>query len=72
MSSHHLDEVARVAAEISVVHRGRVIGRLDPGGAELERALFAMVRRHDEEHPPGPASGAATQAQAAPATEMRS
>ena len=43
VSSHHLDEVARVADRIAVMHRGRVIGTLDPAGADLERAFFAMV-----------------------------
>ncbi|WP_307844670.1 ABC transporter ATP-binding protein [Actinotalea solisilvae] len=43
VSSHHLDEVARLADRITVVHRGRVIGGLEPHGADLERAFFAMV-----------------------------
>lgn len=45
VSSHHLDEVARVADRITVLHRGRVIDGLDPGGADLERAFFATVYR---------------------------
>lgn len=49
VSSHHLDEVARIADRIVVMNRGRVVGELDPGGTELERALFETVRRHDEE-----------------------
>lgn len=43
VSSHHLDEVARVADVITVVSRGRAIGRLDPRGADLERAFFHLV-----------------------------
>lgn len=43
VSSHHLDEVARVADVITVVSRGRAIGRLDPSGADLERAFFSLV-----------------------------
>ncbi|MEZ5185405.1 MAG: ABC transporter ATP-binding protein [Candidatus Nanopelagicales bacterium] len=43
VSSHHLDEVARIADRITVVHRGRVVGTLPPGGFDLERAFFAMV-----------------------------
>jgi len=43
VSSHHLDEVARIADRISVLHRGRVIGVLDPSGVDLERAFFATV-----------------------------
>jgi len=46
VSSHHLDEVARVAHRISVVSEGRVVGSLDPHGVDLERAFFAMV--HDD------------------------
>lgn len=48
ISSHHLDEVARVADRITVMNAGSLIGRLDPGGAELERAFFALVLRDDE------------------------
>ncbi len=43
VSSHHLDEVARIADHISVLHRGHYIGRIDPGGTDLERAFFGMV-----------------------------
>lgn len=43
VSSHHLDEVARVADEIVVLHAGRDAGRLEPGGTDLERRFFAMV-----------------------------
>ncbi len=48
VSSHHLDEVARIAGRISVMNRGRIIGTLDPAGAELERAFFDLVLRDDE------------------------
>ncbi len=47
VSSHHLDEVARIADRISVVHAGRVIGSLEPHAIDLERAFFAMVRAFD-------------------------
>lgn len=47
VSSHHLDEVARVADRIVVVHAGRVVGSLAPGGAELEQSFFAMVLQAD-------------------------
>ncbi|MGH1549684.1 ABC transporter ATP-binding protein [Leifsonia poae] len=47
ISSHHLDEVARVADRITVMNVGRLIGQLDPAGAELERAFFALVLQDD-------------------------
>ncbi len=50
VSSHHLDEVSRIADHISVVHAGTVVGTLAPGGTELEREFFAMVHAYDEEH----------------------
>lgn len=43
VSSHHLDEVARIADQISVLHRGRYIGRIEPDGTDLERTFFDMV-----------------------------
>lgn len=43
VSSHHLDEVARLADRITVIHRGRALGTLAPGGVDLERQFFAMV-----------------------------
>ncbi|MCK8610665.1 ABC transporter ATP-binding protein [Agromyces sp. C10] len=49
VSSHHLDEVARVADRITVVNAGRVVGALDPAGADLERAFFARVHADDLE-----------------------
>ncbi|GAA2050167.1 ABC transporter ATP-binding protein [Leifsonia soli] len=48
ISSHHLDEVSRLAQRISVMNAGRLIGELDPAAPELERAFFAMVLRDDE------------------------
>ena len=43
VSSHHLDEVARIADIITVVDAGRVIGGLDPQGVDIERAFFTLV-----------------------------
>ncbi|WP_255491856.1 MULTISPECIES: ABC transporter ATP-binding protein [unclassified Actinotalea] len=45
VSSHHLDEVARVADRITVLHRGTVVDTLAPGAVDLERAFFATVYR---------------------------
>ncbi|MGN8551343.1 UNVERIFIED_CONTAM: ABC transporter ATP-binding protein [Microbacterium sp. SLM126] len=47
VSSHHLDEVARIADKISVMNDGRLIGELDPSGIDLERAFFALVHADD-------------------------
>ena len=47
VSSHHLDELARTADRITVLHRGRRVGALDPDHAELERAFFELVRAAD-------------------------
>lgn len=48
VSSHHLDEVARIAHRIVAVNAGRMIGELDPNAAELERVFFEHVRADDE------------------------
>lgn len=47
VSSHHLDEVARMADRISVLHRGRIIGTLQPGTVDLERRFFDLVLQSD-------------------------
>ena len=48
VSSHHLDEMARMAHRITVLHRGRVVGTLPPDGVDLEQQFFAMVYRAEE------------------------
>ncbi|WP_247829075.1 ABC transporter ATP-binding protein [Arthrobacter antioxidans] len=48
VSSHHLDEVARIADRITLMNRGRVIGGLDPDTLDLERSFFAAVHADDE------------------------
>ena len=47
VSSHHLDEMARIADRISVMHRGRIVGTLEPAGAELERTFFELIMAVD-------------------------
>jgi len=75
VSSHHLDEMARIADRITVLHRGRVIGSLPPGGTDLERLFFEMVYTAegvtDEEILAGVTSNRATRDRATsnPATE---
>jgi ABC-2 type transport system ATP-binding protein len=48
VSSHHLDEVARIADRIVVMNAGRLIGDLDPATPEIEHAFFEAVRIDDE------------------------
>ncbi|MDO5752874.1 ATP-binding cassette domain-containing protein [Arthrobacter sp.] len=43
VSSHHLDEVARIADQITVINAGRIIGELALGGFVLERRFFDLV-----------------------------
>ena len=47
VSSHHLDEMARMADRVTVLHRGVVVGSLPAGGLDLERRFFAMVAAAD-------------------------
>lgn len=52
VSSHHLDEVARIANRITVVNAGRGIGALPPGLPDLEREFFRLVLHDDERGAP--------------------
>ncbi len=47
VSSHHLDEVARIADRVSVIHAGAIVVELDPHGVDLERAFFSMGHEAD-------------------------
>lgn len=47
VSSHHLDELARIADRITVLHRGRHVGDLDPAGVDLEKRFFDLVYQAD-------------------------
>jgi ABC-2 type transport system ATP-binding protein len=47
VSSHHFDQLARVAQTITVLHRGREVGTLDPGGIDLEQSFFELVHQSD-------------------------
>lgn len=49
VSSHHLDEVARIADRVLLMNDGRMIGSLDTSGADLERAFFDRIHRDDEQ-----------------------
>jgi ABC-2 type transport system ATP-binding protein len=48
VSSHHLDEVARIADRVLLMNAGRLIGELDITGQDLERAFFERIRQDDE------------------------
>lgn len=52
VSSHHLDEVARIAHRISVLNHGQIVGVLDPATPDLERAFFDLVHSDDEQRQP--------------------
>lgn len=54
VSSHHLDEVARIADRIVVMNAGRLITDLDPAATDLERVFFESVRRDDEQRRSSP------------------
>lgn len=49
ISSHHLDEVARIADRVLLMNAGRLIGELDTAGSDLERAFFERIRQDDED-----------------------
>ncbi len=50
VSSHHLDEVARIADRVLLMNAGRLIGSLDTTGHDLERAFFDRIREDDEQN----------------------
>ena len=49
ISSHHLDELARLADRVTLLHRSQIVGDLDPTGHDLEKSFFERVLRVDEE-----------------------
>lgn len=48
VSSHHLDEVSRIADRVLLMNAGRLIGELDTTGPDLERTFFERIRVDDE------------------------
>lgn len=48
VSSHHLDEVSRIADRITVINAGRIIGALQTGQSEIERAFFSLLQSDAE------------------------
>ena len=60
VSSHHLDEVARVADRITVINAGRPIGTLDPHGVGHRTGLLRpRPRRRPTDQPMTPSTFAA-------------
>ena len=47
VSSQHLDEVARMADRIVLLHHGRILGGLDPHGADVEHQFFQRLVQAD-------------------------
>jgi ABC-2 type transport system ATP-binding protein len=47
VSSQHLDEVARMADRIVLLHHGQIIGGLDPHGADVEHQFFRRLLEAD-------------------------
>lgn len=50
VTSHHFDEIARMAGQVDVMHHGRIRETIDPGGTDLERAFFDVVLAAEREH----------------------
>jgi ABC-2 type transport system ATP-binding protein len=47
VSSQHLDEVARMADRIVLLHHGQILGGLDPHGADVEHQFFQRLLEAD-------------------------
>jgi ABC-2 type transport system ATP-binding protein len=48
VSSQHLDEMARMAHRIVLLHHGRILGGLDPHGADVEHEFFQRILEADQ------------------------
>ena len=48
VSSQHLDEVARMADRIVLLHHGRILGGLDPHGSDVEHQFFQRLLQADQ------------------------
>ena len=48
VSSHHLDEMARIADHLHVMHRGELVGRLEPHGVDMQRSFFNLILSIDQ------------------------
>lgn len=43
ITSHHFDELARLAGHVDVLHDGRIIATITPDGSDLEKVFFDTV-----------------------------
>lgn len=50
VTSHHFDELARIADRVDVLHRGKIIESFDPEGSDLEQRFFSIVLSADSSH----------------------
>lgn len=48
ITSHHFDELARVADEVSILHRGRLIATITPDDRDLEKVFFDTILAADQ------------------------
>lgn len=53
VTGHHLDEIARLAGQVDILHRGRIIDTITPEGTDLERAFFDAVLSAERDAAPG-------------------
>lgn len=49
VTSHHFDELARIADRVDVLHHGRIIESFAPEGTDLEQRFFSSVLAVDSE-----------------------
>lgn len=49
LTSHHFDELARVADQVDILHGGRIIDTITPDGRDLEKVFFDRVVAADRE-----------------------
>lgn len=51
VSSHHFDQLARIADRVTVLHRGRIVGTLDVEQLDLESRFFDLIYAADQKTP---------------------
>lgn len=47
VTSHHFDEIARIADQVDILHRGHILDSIAPHGPDLERRFFESVLAAD-------------------------